>query len=54
MNILFQKTNAYWARYSEYEYRQGEDAHLYLMPCGDHAATRNRMYVVQTGQLRML
>lgn len=32
MNKLFQKTNAYWAKYSEYEYRQGEDGNLYLMP----------------------
>ena len=32
MNALFQKTNAYWVKYSAYEYRQGEDGHLYLMP----------------------
>ena len=32
MNNLFQKTNAYWARYSDYEYRQGEDGILYIMP----------------------
>ena len=32
MNILFQKTNAHWVKYSEYEYRRGEDDHLYLMP----------------------
>ena len=32
MNILFQKTNAYWVKYSEYEYRQGEDGNIYLMP----------------------
>jgi len=31
MNILFQQTNAYWVRFSEYEYKQGEDGHLYLM-----------------------
>lgn len=32
MNNLFQKTSAYWAKYSEYEYRRGEDGLLYLMP----------------------
>ena len=32
MNILFQQTNAYWVRFSKYEYRRGEDDHLYLMP----------------------
>ena len=32
MDNLFQKTNACWARYSEYEYRQGGDGHLYLLP----------------------
>ena len=32
MNNLFQKTNAYWAKYSDYEYRQGEDGTLYLTP----------------------
>lgn len=32
MNSLFQKTSSYWARYGEYEYRQGEDDVLYLTP----------------------
>ena len=32
MNILFQKTNACWAKYSEYEYKKGEDGNLYIMP----------------------
>jgi len=32
MDTLFKKTNAYWARYSEYEYRRGEDGNLYIMP----------------------
>ena len=32
MNTLFEKTNAYWAKHSEYEYRRGENANLYLMP----------------------
>lgn len=32
MDTLFQKTNAYWARYSAYEYRKARDGHLYLMP----------------------
>ena len=32
MNIIFAKTNSHWARYSEYEYRCGEDGELYLMP----------------------
>lgn len=32
MNNIFQKTSAYWARYSEYEYRRGEDGSLYIMP----------------------
>jgi len=32
MNSLFEKTNAYWARYSDYEYRQGKDGILYIMP----------------------
>ena len=32
MNNIFQKTNAYWAKYSEYEYRHGEDGLLYIMP----------------------
>ena len=34
MNNLFQKTNAYWARYSNYEYRKGDDGTLYIMPTG--------------------
>jgi len=32
MNNLFQKTNAYWAKYSDYEYRQGENDNLYIVP----------------------
>ena len=32
MDIIFKRTNAYWVRYSKYEYRQGEDGNLYLMP----------------------
>lgn len=32
MNNIFQKTSAYWAKYSEYEYRRGEDGNLYIMP----------------------
>jgi hypothetical protein len=32
MNILFRKTNAYWANYNGYEYRQGKDGNTYLMP----------------------
>jgi len=32
MNNLFQSASAQWARYSEYEYRQGGDGTLYLMP----------------------
>jgi len=32
MNNIFQKTNAYWVRFSEYEYRKGKDGILYLMP----------------------
>ena len=32
MNNLFQKTSADWAKYSEYEYRQGEDGNIYLAP----------------------
>jgi len=32
MNNLFQKTNAYWARYSDYIYQQGKDGHLYITP----------------------
>lgn len=32
MNNIFQKTSAHWAKYSEYEYRQGEDGNLYIMP----------------------
>jgi len=30
MNKIFQKTSSYWAKYSEYEYRQGKDGNLYL------------------------
>ena len=32
MNNLFQNTSAYWAKYSEYEYRKGMDDILYLTP----------------------
>jgi len=32
VNNIFQKTSAYWAKYSEYEYRQGEGGILYIMP----------------------
>ena len=32
MNNIFQKTSSYWAKYSEYEYRQGKDGILYLTP----------------------
>ena len=32
MNTLFQRTNASWVRFSEYEYKQGEDGTLYLTP----------------------
>ena len=30
MNTLFQRTNASWVRFSEYEYKQGEDARFIL------------------------
>jgi len=30
MNIIFQKTSSFWAKYNEYEYRQGKDGNLYL------------------------
>ncbi|MDL2218691.1 hypothetical protein LJC27_08575 [Christensenellaceae bacterium OttesenSCG-928-M15] len=32
MNNLFQKTSSQWVKYSEYEYRRGEDGTLYLTP----------------------
>ena len=32
MNNIFHRTNAFWAKYSEYEYRQGDDGQLYIMP----------------------
>ncbi len=32
MNSIFQKTSAPWARYGEYEYRRGDDDHLYILP----------------------
>lgn len=32
MNNLFQKTSSHWVRYDQYEYRQGEDGTLYVMP----------------------
>jgi hypothetical protein len=35
MDKLFQKTNAYWAKYSEYEYRKGEGGIIYLSPKAD-------------------
>jgi len=35
MNILFQKTNASWAKYSEYKYRYDKDNNLYLVPASN-------------------
>ena len=32
MNNIFRNTSAYWAKYSEYEYRKGKDDILYLTP----------------------
>lgn len=32
MNNIFNKTNAYWVRFSEYEYRRDDDGELYLRP----------------------
>ncbi|MDL2234630.1 hypothetical protein LJC07_00560 [Christensenellaceae bacterium OttesenSCG-928-L17] len=32
MNNLFQRASSHWVRYSEYEYRHGEDGVLYLTP----------------------
>jgi hypothetical protein len=32
MSNIFQKTSAHWAKYSEYEYRQGKDKTLYIIP----------------------
>ena len=32
MKRFFQKANAEWVRFSEYEYKQCENGHLYLMP----------------------
>ena len=32
MDSLFRKTSADWAKYSEYEYRQGGDGHTYITP----------------------
>jgi hypothetical protein len=32
MNTIFERVSCHWARYSEYEYRQGKDGHLYLTP----------------------
>lgn len=32
MNNIFQKTSAYWAKYSAYEYRQGNDGNTYILP----------------------
>ena len=32
MEPLFKKTNAHWVKYSEYEYRHGEDGNLYITP----------------------
>ena len=32
VNNIFQKTSAYWAKYSGYEYRRGEDGVLYITP----------------------
>jgi len=35
MNNLFERTNAFWAKYSQYEYRRGDDDILYLVPMLD-------------------
>ena len=32
MNSFFQRTSSHWVKYGEYEYRQGEDGVLYLIP----------------------
>jgi len=32
MNKIFEATSSYWAKYSEYEYRKGNDDILYLTP----------------------
>ena len=32
MDRLFQNTNAYWVKYSGYEYRSGDDGNLYILP----------------------
>ena len=32
MNTLFQKTSSHWVRYSEYEYKTGDDGTLYIVP----------------------
>jgi len=32
MNNFFQKTSSHWVKYSGYEYRQGKDGILYVMP----------------------
>jgi hypothetical protein len=32
MNSIFQKTSAFWAKYSAYEYRKDEDGMLYITP----------------------
>jgi len=32
---IFQRINCYWAKYSGYEYRQGEDGVLYILPASD-------------------
>ncbi|MCL2841627.1 MAG: hypothetical protein FWE05_12745 [Defluviitaleaceae bacterium] len=35
MTNLFQRTSSFWAKYSEYEYRAGNDGHLYLTPASN-------------------
>ena len=32
MNSLFQKTSSHWVKYSEYEFKQGNDGIRYIMP----------------------
>ena len=32
MNNLFQRTSSHWAKYSEYEFRQGKDSIFYITP----------------------
>jgi hypothetical protein len=39
MNNIFHRTNAYWAKYSTYEYRQGDDGYLYILPTASSQPT---------------